>query len=174
MPSEQTVSIPQPSFGRAIVLATLLLAVDAFVLNQGVIALLVGLWLLLIELPRTYLAKRFMTVRPQRLRNMAVYLLSVILVLGLNALNNRVARVRAEALVVAVKAYHAKNQRYPKSLEELVPDYIERVPLAKYTLMFNRFSYNTSDQYTSLFYVALPPFGRPTFSFNRDAWGYLD
>ena len=50
----------------------------------------------------------------------------------------------------AVKAFHDKNQQYPKSLEELVPHHVKRVPLAKYTFMFNRFSYFTSDQGASL------------------------
>jgi hypothetical protein len=25
-----------------------------------------------------------------------------------------------------------------------------------------------------LYYVAIPPFGRPTFDFARDSWGYID
>jgi hypothetical protein len=99
---------------------------------------------------------------------------AVILVLVFNTANNRLARSRAETLVSAVKAFHDKNQRYPKILEELVPDHVKQVPLAKYTFTFNRFSYLTSDQGTSLLYVSFPPFGRPTYSFTRNAWHYID
>ncbi|MFH1602606.1 MAG: hypothetical protein ABIH03_01720 [Pseudomonadota bacterium] len=174
MRDKQAASTPQPSLQRAIVLALLLVVCDAFLLNQGAVALLVGLWLLFVGLPRTFLAKKYVTVRPQRLRNIAIYLVAVILVFALNAANNRVARARAEDLIAVVKAFHAKYQRYPKSLEELVPNYLERVPVAKYTLIFNRFWYMTSVDYTSLFYVDFPPFGRPTYSFTHDKWRYLD
>lgn len=172
--NEQPASPAKLSVWRAVLLGALLVAVDAFFLNQGVLALLVGLWTLLVGLPRTFLAKKYVPVRTQRLRNIAVYLLAVILVFVFNVANNRLARSRAETLVSAVKAFHDKNQRYPKSLEELVPDQIKRVPLAKYTFIFNRFSYYTSDRGTNLLYVNFPPFGRRTYSFTRNAWGYLD
>jgi len=174
MPNEQSPSIPQPSLWRAVLLGALYVVVDAFILNQGAVALLVGLWLLLVGLPRTFLAKKYATVRAQRLRYLGVYFVAVLLVFAINATNNRLAQSRAERLVSAVKAFHAQNHRYPKSLEELVPDYVELVPLAKYTFLFNKFSYYTSDQGTSLFYADFPPFGRPTYSFTRNEWGYLD
>jgi hypothetical protein len=41
-------------------------------------------------------------------------------------------------------------------------------------LTFNDFWYRTSPESTVLFYVELPPFGRPTYSFTRNEWGYLD
>lgn len=64
MTDKKTVSIPQPSLQRTIVLGVLLVALDALILNQGAIALLVGLWLLFVGLPRTFLAKKYVTVRP--------------------------------------------------------------------------------------------------------------
>lgn len=90
--------------------------------------------------------------------------------LGLGAL----LRGRAEVLITAVKSFHAKNQRYPKSLEELVPEFIDWVPLAKYTFVFSSFWYGTAPDNTILSYVDLPPFGRPTYSFTRNEWSYLD
>jgi hypothetical protein len=174
MSDKKTVSIPQPSLQRTIVLGVLLVAFDALVLNQGAFALLVGLWLLFVGLPRTFLAKKYASVRPQRLRNIAIYFTAVILVFALNAANNRVALARAENLIAAVKTFHFKNQRYPGSLEELVPDFVDQVPLAKYTFGFNQFWNTTSDISTSLFYIKFPPFERPTYSFTRNAWEYLD
>jgi hypothetical protein len=174
MANKQPVSLAKLSIWRPVFLGTLLVVIDAFFLNQGALALLVGLWALLVRLPRTFLAKKYAKVRAARLRNIAIYFVAVILVFVFNAANNHLAQSRANVLISAVKAFHDKNQRYPKSLEELVPDYVERVPLAKYTFMFNRFWYFTSDQGTSLFYVGLPPFGRPTYSFTRNAWRYMD
>jgi hypothetical protein len=172
--SEQSTSLAVPSWRRALLLGSLLIVLDAFYLNQGGIALLVGLWLLVISLPRTFLAKKFATVRRQRLRNITIYFVAVILVFMFNAVNNTIAKRRADVLVSAVKAFHAKNQRYPKSLEELVPDYVERIPLAKYTLTFDRFWYYSEGSDTWLVYVEIPPFGRPIYHFARDEWTYLD
>ena len=81
---------------------------------------------------------------------------------------------RANALVSAVKAYHSKYQRYPGSLNELVPEFAQRIPRAKYTLLFSFFWYGTDEGNAILFYVAVPPFGRRTYSFARDQWIYLD
>lgn len=174
MSSEQPTAPKAPSLRRALLLGSLLVFLDAFFFNQGGIALLVGLWVLVIGLPLTFLAKKFATVRMQRLRDIAIYIAAVILVFVFNAANNNIAKSRAEVLVSTVKAFHAKNQRYPKSLEELVPDYVERIPLAKYTLGFNHFVYRPYSPHPVLFYVELPPFGRPTYSFARDEWTYLD
>lgn len=165
--------VKAPSLARAAFLAALLITVDAFLLNQGAIAVLVGLGLLFIGLPRTFLRK-FVAVRPQRLRNLGIYLSAVALVFTLNTLNNKIARNRAEVLVSAVKSFHTENQRYPKSLEELMPKYVEQIPLAKYTLMFNKFGYKTSENDTYLMYTDMPPFGRPIYSFPRGTWDYLD
>jgi hypothetical protein len=91
MGNEQSVSLPKPSIGRAVLLGTLLVVIDAFFLNQGAIALLVGLWMLLVGLSRTFVAKKYATVRAARLRNIAVYFVAVILVFVFNALNNHLA-----------------------------------------------------------------------------------
>ena len=158
---------------RAVTLAAFLVVLDAFYLNQGVIAALVGAGLLLIGVPRALTAK-LSEVRRQRLRNLGIYFTAVVLVFALDAANNHLARTRAEHLVVAVKAYQAKYHRYPQSLNDLMPEFVDRVPLAKYTLAFNEFHYFTSKRGTHLFYVALPPFGRPGYSFVRDQWTSLD
>lgn len=168
-----TVSAQQPSPARALLLAGALVFIDALWLNQGLFSLLFAAGLLLIGLPRAYLPK-FRPVRRQRLRNLAIYLCAVLLVWALNVANNRIAQSRAEELIAAVKAYREKNGRYPGRLQELVPSFIERVPLAKYTLSFNTFTYVPSDADPLLMYAALPPFGRPVYSFAGDKWGYLD
>jgi len=111
MNSEQPTALAAPSWRRALLLGSLLIFLDAFYLNQGGIALLVSLWLLVISLPRTFLAKTFATVRKQRLRNITIYFVAVILVFVFNAANNTIAKRRADVLVSAVKAFHAKNQQ---------------------------------------------------------------
>jgi len=151
----------------------LLIFFDAFYLNQGGIALITGLWVLLIRLPLA-VKKKNPAIRVQHLQNVSIYILAVILVFTFNSLNNVLARKRAEILISAVYTFEAKQRRYPQSLEELVPIFIKKVPLAKYTLNQNQFYYQVPDSKASLFYVEFPPFGRPIYLFNTHQWDYLD
>ena len=168
-----------------VILGALLIFADAFCLKdaiigslilirQGVIAGFVGAGLLLIGVPRALMGKSH-EVRRQRLRNLAIYFIAVGLVFALNGANSHIARTRAERLVVAVKAYEARHHRYPQSLSELVPEFVDHVPLANYTLLpvFNQFHYFTSERGPHLLYFDMPP-GHPVYSFIRDQWIYLD
>jgi predicted PurR-regulated permease PerM len=150
----------QPTLLRALFHGAVLILIDAVILNQGVISMVVGLWLVILSFPRTFLEEKFKSVRPQRVRNLSVYLSAVVLVFVFNAVNNSIAQSRAEMLVSAVKAFNAKNQRYPESLQELVPDYVQEVPVAKYTLISSKFWYSASNDNAMLFYMKMPPFGR--------------
>lgn len=158
---------------KAFAWAGVLIGVDAFILNQGVISALVGVWMLLVSLPRAAFIK-IPEQRNRRFARVTIFLGAVILVFGLNWANNQIARKRAENLVTAIKTFNQKNQRFPEKLDELVPEFIDHVPTAKYTLGDTRFYYLSSPEYHSLFYVAFPPFGRPTYSFEKGSWGFID
>lgn len=163
-----------PSLRGVLLKASLLVFFDAFVLNQGAISALVGIGLLLIGLPLALLRTNVM-VRAARLRNLAIYGAAVVLVFVLNGANNRLAKYRAEALVSAVQAFQQKYHRYPLTLNEITPEFVDGIPLAKYTLGQNTFYYLGGDKGSPiLFYVSLPPFGRPLYRFGDNKWGYLD
>jgi hypothetical protein len=164
-----------PSLKRALILAALLVVFDGFFLNQGIYTALVAAWLLLVSLPRTLLP-RFAGMRAARLRNIGIYALAVALVFVLIGAQNRLASRRAGALVAAVHAFHERHQRYPKSLQELAPDFIEHVPRAKYAVTSGDFIYAPSRDRDDalLMYVVLPPFRRAVYSFARREWGTLD
>lgn len=163
----------QPSLHKAVGGAIALVFFDAFFLNQGAISALVGVGLILIGLPLAVLRRPY-SARAARIRNLGVYALAIITVFALNAANNRLAHYRAEALISAIKSFHQKYHRYPEKLDNLVPEFIEHVPVAKYTLFINNFFYRADDGKAVLFYVSFPPFGRPIYSFSKDEWGYLD
>lgn len=158
---------------HALLLNVLLIVIDAFVLNQGVISLFFGLGLVFIGLPRSF-SRKFAENRTARLRNLSIYAAAVILVFVLNAANNRIAKGRAESMVAAAKAFDHKYAHYPESLQDLVPEFIPRVSRAKYTLAYGDFTYFKSEQGAHLYYVATPPFGRPMYDFARNQWTYLD
>jgi hypothetical protein len=153
--------------------AAVLVFVDAFLVNQGGLAALAGLWTLFVSLPRAAFATDRSQRRP-RFARAGVWFGAVLLVFGLNWVNNQIARSRADALVAAIKAFHQNNNRYPAKLAELVPGFIKQIPAAKYTFGQSAFTYVATADYHGLSYVAIPPFGRPTYSFEKDRWGYRD
>ena len=161
------------SLKKAFAWAVVLVAVDAFIFNQGVISALIGLWTIFVSLPRAAFTKNPEQKR-HRFARAGIFLGAVLLVFGLNWANNQVARNHAETLIAAIKAFNQKYQRYPNKLDELVPDFIDHVPTAKYTLGDTKFYYFSEPESHHLFYIAMPPFGRPTYSFEKDKWGSLD
>ena len=165
--------VQQISLRRASVWAVALVVVDAFFLNQGAIAAIVGLWMLFVSLPHAAFS-RSPDQRRRRLARAAIFLGAVLLVFGLNWANNQIAKRRFETLITAIKAFKQERQRYPAKLDELVPEFLDHVPLAKYTLAFPSFWYIALPDDHSLFYVEFPPFGRPTYTFETDKRWYLD
>ena len=161
------------SLRKTIIFAVALVVIDALFLNQGTISALIGAVAVVVLLPRAAFTKD-PALRSLRLAKAAIVLAAVLSVLGLNWANNKLARHRAESIIVAVEAFKQKHQRYPTTLDELVPELIAEVPAAKYAYISSKFYYLASPGSHVLFYVDIPPFGRPTYNFERQKWGYLD
>jgi hypothetical protein len=161
---------------HAIVCAALFV-VDAFVLGQGAIATGVGLVLILLgalDVLRGLLGDR---VRVRRgLTRIAIYAALVLSVWGAIYFGNKLARSRAEQLVVALNAYKSEHGDYPTALQALVPKYTAAVPTAKYTLVGSEFLYHyaPAQQAGFLGYTTFPPFGRRIYSLETKSWGSLD
>lgn len=167
--SESATVVRVPPLKRVLLCASAIFVVDAIVLNQGAIAMSVGLWMALGTLPLTLRAK-YASVRGERLRNIGVYVTACVLVLAYNSVNNDIANEQAENVVTAVKAFHAKYQRYPKTLPEIVPEFIAEIPRAKYTVLSGEFRYLAGDGKPLLLYQVLPPFGTRMYYFESGTW----
>lgn len=159
--------------GSVLFLAALLIFFDAFLLDQGIVSLVIGFILIFVRLPFILLS-RHTGLRLPRLRNLCIYLAAMLLVLGIRELNNRLARRRADDLIAAVRAYHVKHARYPQTLDELVPGFIDRIRPAKLTLADTRFRYVRNESGTLLYYTVLPPFGRRVYDFTDGTWTFRD
>lgn len=109
------------------------------------------------------------------------------LVLGNTWLQSQVAQAHAQQIIEASTRYQAMNGVYPKTLDELVPKYLDSVPRAKYALSGeffywvcpNRFPLacariGAKDGQHMLMWVKVPPFGRPVYNLEQARWGYLD
>lgn len=154
-----------------ILLGSLLILIDAFILNQGLLSGLVILIQLVIGIPNILRASSNHT-RQVRLVTLAIYIGAALIVFTANYVNNRIAHHRAEVLISSIKAYKAAENNYPDRLQDLVPKYISAVPNAKFTLEFNKFYYSSDHHF--LLYVSFPPFTRPTYSFDKEQWQVAD
>jgi hypothetical protein len=152
--------------------AAALFVVDGLIIGWGFSAF-VGLWTLFVSLPRA-LRDTDRERRRRRFARAAVYLGVVLLVFAWLLPNHRMAERRANKLVAAVKAYKHEHQRYPATLEELVPRYVDEVPVAMYIVLSSHFFYYNLPDRPLLFYVFSFPFGRMVYNFEKDRWSQLD
>ncbi len=120
-------------FRRSILFATGLFVLDAYFLNQGVIALFVMLLALFIFLPWSlWTLRRDKRLFVERMTRTGIYLL---------AMHGRIRDQQpaepnggSEGDCVGgtpCLAYRAKYQHYPQRLQELVPEFLPSVPVAK-------------------------------------------
>jgi len=161
---------------KTLCVAASIFVLDAVILNQGFVAVILILLALFVFFPVAVLQRR--RDRPkyeQRLVKIAIYVLTGIAVLGSNTLQNRIADRRAIAIGNACLAYRAKYHQYPAELEELVPEFLSSVPPAKWGgESFNYSRTLNADHEPMLWYAAVPPFGRRFYHMESGTWGYLD
>ena len=164
-----------PSVRKHSIIAVSLFVIDAFILNQGVLSagiLFVSLVLSII-MSTMMIFKKERDVLKKRVLIAGIYAFMALMALGSNNLNNRIAMKHAGLIIAACENYKDKQGAYPARLSDLVPEYLEKVPLAKYTLAGD-FKYLAREYNHDLMFVQFPPFGRPIYHFEARKWGYLD
>lgn len=169
---------PKSSLRSTLIGSCILYVVDAFFFAQGIISLLVtasvalillfsGLWALIRKQTDKWKTEA---------QKMTVVFVACLCVLGTIALNNQLAERRMLRLASACTQYKAKYQKYPGHLDDLVPDFMSSVPVAKYTLMpqWSIFIYFGASTSPVIGYYAMPPFGRRLYHVEKKTWGYMD
>lgn len=162
---------------KTVIIAAALFIINAFVLNQGVIAVITIVIALPIMLIRAAFARKDKELLKKRLTSAGIYAVMAGMILISNRLNNNLARYRAEKIIEACERYKAKTGAYPKDLADLVPQFLGEVPKAKYLLSssYDIFRYNVSSEGRhSIMYTETPPFGRPYYVLEERQWGYID
>jgi len=161
---------------RSIIFATFIYFIDALVYSQGGIAFIVALIAVLGGGTKALIAllKKDKALSKERLIRAGIYIFMAVMVFISVNLNNRLAVHRANQLIKACNSYYTKHQSYPDKLEDLAPDFITEVPLAKYSLLYNNFIYISGEGRHLLAYYLMPPFGRRIYNLEKGHWGYLD
>lgn len=171
---------------RSLFVLLVLFTVDGLMMGQGFITFLVALLAVVAQL----VLSAWRALKRDAPRSLAhlgaagVYVMTVAVVVGYLAVNNRLAVRRAGEVIAACRAYEATHGQLPNALRELVPAFLPAVPRAKYTAMFGDFTYFASRADDSgptsatpshtLMYVQLPPFGRRLYHFENNSWSTLD
>jgi hypothetical protein len=88
----------------------------------------------------------------------------------------RVAEANGQRILAACEEYHAANGRFPRKLDELVPNYINSVPVVKYCLgPGSRFFYGAPEHGNAILaWEIVSPHYRRTYNFGTRSWGYVD
>lgn len=161
---------------RTVIIASALFVLDAFVLNQGTIAIITIAIVLPVMLIRAIFARKDKELLKKRLTSAGIYAVMAGMILVSNLLNNNLARKRAETIIAACEQYKVKNGKYPDKLSSLVPEFLGEVPKAKYLLSasYDVFRYISSEGRHSLMYTETPPFGRPYYVLEERQWEYMD
>jgi hypothetical protein len=159
---------------KTIIIAFSLFIIDAFMLNQGGIALFILIIVLPLMVARTIKKRKDRVELKKRLIVMGIYAAMIIFVFVSNYLNNVIAKSRSEEIIKACERYRIRNGAYPPELSSLMPNFLKEIPTAKYTFSSNQFRYIVSADRHSLMFVSIPPFGRSYYIFEEKKWSSID
>jgi len=122
--------------------------------------------------------KRAGYTRKVRLVVIGIYTLMLVMAVGMKSVNYRMSHSNAETIIAACEKYKGKTGEYPAGLKDLVPAYLPKVPVARYTLMSGGFYYYrnrgpSTDSYRLIF-VNEAPFGRKVYNSANKGWHGID
>jgi hypothetical protein len=160
------------SLRSTVITAVSLFIVDAFLFGWFVFAMSASIALVFWLIPRTLLVFIRGNVLTIRELKTGIYLCIVVATFAAYAGNSYLAKARADTVIAAVDQFKADHHRYPESLTELVPKYMNSVPRAKYTVMYGEFIFFRD--VPSLMYYGFPPFYRRVYRFDSRNWIVLD
>ncbi len=119
-----------------IIIHALVLALDPFILGFG----LFGVLLIVVYFPIVVFKGRN---TDEKMGTYVFRMLMPFIVFSMSLsyihLNVRITKTRAVAVAEACKRFKKENNSWPEKIEDLSPDYMKKVPLARYTLLENQF-----------------------------------
>jgi hypothetical protein len=157
-----------------IIIAFIIYFVEALCIAQGVIVFLFLLYVIFFLVPISLFAlKKNKDIFRYRAAKACIYFLMATAIFGTNHLNNKIARHRAENIISSIKEFKSEYQRYPDKLDELVPEFLPSVPLAKYILGDNKFRYAASQEERRHLLI-MPLINMRYYHFEEDKWRVAD
>ena len=155
-------------------IALILAVLDTFVFGQGVFSIALCLAGFLYYLPRAIGAHPDPALFRLRVIKAVVVISAGAASIAAIVSFNAIAEARALKVIAAVESFKGRFGRYPEKLDEVVPLYLEEVPMAKPAGMMRAFDYRNLEGEHTLMYTVVPPFGRKIYTFERKRWSALD
>ena len=155
---------PKKSAIVSLVAAIIFLAVDIFIalpIFTGFIFFYV-----LVLIPLTLFSKKNKNKHLYYRYKLIIYSLMVLISFSILSYETSVNQKEAEIVINAIYQYHQDQGEYPKELALLLPDYLDSVPGYLY--------YFINEENVYLSFVAVPPYGRKVWDFEKKKWNYID
>ncbi|MFA6216463.1 MAG: hypothetical protein WDL87_02265 [Candidatus Omnitrophota bacterium] len=155
-------------------LPLILFIIDAFLMGGGAIAVITSFVILFYFLPKSvagFIEKDKEKFKKYSIR-LVIYMLMVVAIIAGLFLNNKFAEYKSKFIVAALEEYKAKYSHYPPSLDKLLPEFLTKIPLAKYS--FNgQFRYvSFEDDVHWLTFASFPPYGSANYKLKEKKWFY--
>lgn len=116
--------------------------------------------------------------RKAKLAVIGIYVLALLMVFAVKSINDRVSHANAKVIIAACEKCREKTGRYPDGLNDLVPGYLPRVPVARYTFISSGFYYHrdrgASANNFRLIFVNEAPFARMVYDSTHKQWRSID
>lgn len=165
-----------PSLRTTLVVCAALLAIDVVFFGAPMLGAYTAIALLLWLLPRIFLAWRKPGLRRHRALVALLTLGMIATDISIYRIYDNIARARVLEVAEELLRYKARTGAFPEKLEQLVPEYLPAVPVAKPGLvMLNGIWYlHKSPGPTGLMYVSFPPYGRHIYDVDKREWTDID
>jgi hypothetical protein len=164
-------AVRRPGIGGSIAGACVLLALDGAFYGSFLTSILVCPVWILVSLVRS---AALLPGWWNSLVRIAIPALTLILVYGNDALQMRIGRANADRIILACEQFHSDYGRYPRTLADLVPRYLDEVPRAKYCVARGEFWYIGGEKNHMLVWWVVPPFGTMNYNFELARWRFSD
>ena len=139
----------------SIIIAAVLLLMDGVFYGCFLLSFFIGpIWLLFAIVKAVIRRNKWLL----SIKRILIPLVTLGVVFGNAWLQARTAHANAELIIHACTQYQIDKGQYPKTLGDLVPEYLHSVPRAKYALSFGGYDYfcNKYDGQLPLMWVELP------------------
>ena len=162
---------PAPKLHGTYVACGMILAIDVLLLGAPALGMATLIALILWILPSILFAWRKPDLRRHRALVALVTAGAVAADMAAYAAYEAIAEKRVTEVADALAQYKSRHGTYPKTLQNLVPDYLPAIPAAKSGLVvLNDIWYRHNESGPTVAYTSFPPLGSRVLNVETRAW----
>ena len=162
-------------FKKIAIIAFCLMVLDAFILGIPFLGLIIMFFLIaasgisaIIFLFRDKQYSKLYAIKA------LIYFTGFIGIIGIFKFNVYIGGENANSVIKAVNSYYVDTGLYPDNLNQLIPNYLNRIPNCAYRIMDYKYRYYVDQDSAQLMWTVMPPWGRRIYNFKNAEWRYFD